>query len=234
MVLVSDDMQIEQTAIHDLIKKVSEVQTHTSRLTLKSFCPAFEQFQWYGSENGLELPGQYRGDSSPNINQHVKIFRFNANIKIYHSLRKPMKITIYGSNAKQYDYLVKYGEDLRQDERIQQLMDLMSRQLNADKNCRNHKMSLQTYQVIPFDAYCGMLSFVNDTVSINDIIIEAFERQNEKYFDVLKEIKSKYEKFIRKPSENLPESDRNRQMIVYGTAASKYSRDEVINFHRII
>lgn len=202
-------------------------------LTLKSFCPTLDQFQLFGTENDLELPGQYNGETNPNINQHIKIFRFNENITIFDSTRQPIKITIYGSDAKQYDYVVKYGEDLRQDERIQQLLDLMARQLFADKNCRNHKMSLQTYQVIPFNVYCGMLSFVNDTVSISELIVRSYNRRDPVDPDgqgnqgILIKLRRDYEKFIGAPSKDLPEADQAKTGILYGNAASYYSRDEV-------
>ena len=32
-----------------------------------------------------------------------------------------------GDNGKNYDYIVKYGEDVRQDERIQQIFSISSR-----------------------------------------------------------------------------------------------------------
>lgn len=230
--LVSDDLRIEQAAINDLVNQLNRKKA-PSRLTLKSFCPKFDQFQLYGAENDLELPGQYHGDTNPNINQHIKIFRFSDKIHIFNSTRKPIKITIYGSDAKQYNYVVKCGEDLRQDERIQQLLDLMARQLYSDKNCRSNKMSVQTYQVIPINAYCGMMSFVNDTVSIGELISSSYDRQNLVHSDepgnlgILQQIKRDYEKFICAASKDLPEADQAKTALLYGNAASYYSRDEV-------
>ena len=37
------------------------------------------------------------------------------------SLRKPMRITVRGDNEREYMFLVKGGEDLRQDQRVEQV-----------------------------------------------------------------------------------------------------------------
>jgi len=44
---------------------------------------------------------------------------FDKMILILGSIRKPKKLTIHGSNEKSYDFLVKGGEDLRLDQRIE-------------------------------------------------------------------------------------------------------------------
>ena len=38
------------------------------------------------------------------------------------SLRKPMRITVRGDNEREYMFLVKGGEDLRQDQRVEQVL----------------------------------------------------------------------------------------------------------------
>ena len=65
------------------------------------------------------------------------------------SLRKPKRITIRGNDEKDYPFLVKGGEDLRQDQRIEQLFVLMNDIYMADPTCRSRRLTLRTYQVIP-------------------------------------------------------------------------------------
>lgn len=43
------------------------------------------------------------------------------------SIRKPVRIVIRGDDEKDYPFLVKGGEDLRLDQRIEQLFVLMNR-----------------------------------------------------------------------------------------------------------
>lgn len=198
----------------------------TDKLTLDSFCPWLEQFQWCGSEESIEVPGQYTGDQRPNINTHTKIFKFGKTVGIFPTLRRPMKITMFGSDAKTYNFVAKSGEDLRQDARIQQLLELMSSQLESDKNCRNHNLSVQTYQVIPINSYCGILSFIEDTASMNEFAVNCFKRKDDEYDTKLKMVRDEYEKFIFAPSKNLPKEDQLKPMI-YGNAAIHYSRKQV-------
>ena len=65
------------------------------------------------------------------------------------SIRKPKRITIRGNDEKEYHYLVKGGEDLRQDQRIEQLFTLMNLVFEKNPVCRHRKLNLRTYQVIP-------------------------------------------------------------------------------------
>lgn len=205
----------------------------TDKLTLDSFCPWLEQFQWCGSEEFIEVPGQYTGDQRPNTNTHTKIFKFAKSVGIFQTLRRPMKITMFGSDAKTYHFIAKSGEDLRQDARIQQLLELMSSQLESDKNCRNHKLSVQTYNVIAVNSYCGILSFIEDTASMSEFIVNCFKRKDDDYDTKLKFIRAEYENFILKPSEHLPQKDKSKPMI-YGNAAIHYSRNQVNGYFGFI
>lgn len=63
------------------------------------------------------------------------------------SLRRPVKITVVGNDGCSYGFLVKAGEDLRQDERIQQLFGVMNEVLSEDPRCTALKLHINTYQV---------------------------------------------------------------------------------------
>ena len=65
------------------------------------------------------------------------------------SIRRPKKIIIRGNDEKDYPFLVKGGEDLRQDQRIEQLFGIMNQVLSEDANCKQRKLTLRTYQVVP-------------------------------------------------------------------------------------
>lgn len=63
------------------------------------------------------------------------------------SLRKPIKITLLGTDTKEYSFLIKFGEDVRQDQRIQQVFSLMNNILAHDKNLNGYEFHILTYQV---------------------------------------------------------------------------------------
>ena len=59
----------------------------------------------------LGVPGSYRVDGS-----YVKIERINPNVQVISTKQRPRKITLRGSDGKDYPILLKGHEDLRQDE----------------------------------------------------------------------------------------------------------------------
>ena len=65
--------------------------------------------------------GQYNGKSKPLPEYHAKISGFDGKILVLSSMRKPKRLTIIGDDTKEYMFLVKGGEDLRHDQRIEQV-----------------------------------------------------------------------------------------------------------------
>jgi DNA-dependent protein kinase catalytic subunit len=78
------------------------------------------------------------------------------------SIRKPKRITIRGNDEKEYHYLVKGGEDLRQDQRIEQLFHLMNQVFEKNPACRHRKLYVRTYQVIPMTTRLVILFWTRD------------------------------------------------------------------------
>jgi len=81
------------------------------------------------------------------FNKHSYSHKTSLQVKPMKSLRCPLLLTIFGSDAKEHKYLVKFGEDLRQDQRIEQLFNLMNKILDSDPTCRRRSLSIATYQV---------------------------------------------------------------------------------------
>lgn len=50
-------------------------------------------------------------------------------------------------DTREYPFLVKFGEDLRQDQRIEQLFSLMNDIYKSDTVCANNGLEILTYQV---------------------------------------------------------------------------------------
>uniref|UniRef100_F6W6L3 DNA-dependent protein kinase catalytic subunit n=1 Tax=Monodelphis domestica TaxID=13616 RepID=F6W6L3_MONDO len=96
-----------------------------------------------------ELEGQYDGKGKPLPEYHAKITGFDERVKVMASIRKPKRIIIRGNDEREYPFLVKGGEDLRQDQRIEQLFEVMNIILSQDAACSQRNMRLKTYHVIP-------------------------------------------------------------------------------------
>ena len=76
------------------------------------------------------------------------------------SIRRPKRITVRGNDEKEYRYLVKCGEDLRQDQRIEQLLDLMNGIYSRHAACRQKHLRIRTYQVVPMTPRCDVQLYV--------------------------------------------------------------------------
>ncbi|XP_066592485.1 DNA-dependent protein kinase catalytic subunit-like [Prorops nasuta] len=134
--------------------------------SLKSYSPWLHEY----SGGSLEIPGQYSGDKKPLPQYHARIMKFEPAVKVMASLRRPIQIAIVGSDAKSYNFLVKFGEDLRLDQRLQQLFGIINKILENNLQCRERHLSVATYQVIPLSRSLGLIQWVQDTKSLQELI----------------------------------------------------------------
>uniref|UniRef100_A0A8C3K0K1 DNA-dependent protein kinase catalytic subunit n=1 Tax=Calidris pygmaea TaxID=425635 RepID=A0A8C3K0K1_9CHAR len=140
----ASDFDAIATSLHSKM-----VKTYKEPGNLKECSPWMSEFKAEFLRSELEVPGQYDGKGKPLPEYHAKISGFDERISVMESLRKPKRITIRGSDEQEYPFLVKGGEDLRQDQRIEQLFDVMNIILSQDASCSQRNMQLKTYQVIP-------------------------------------------------------------------------------------
>ena len=125
---------------------------------LKDYSPWLASFLKEDHSKSIEVPGQYSGLSKPLPEFHANISSFDPKILVLSSLRKPKRITVRADNAREYSFLVKGGEDLRQDQRIEQLFVIMNQILDQDQACAQRNMRLRTYQVCAFRLVCLVLT----------------------------------------------------------------------------
>jgi DNA-dependent protein kinase catalytic subunit len=100
------------------------------------------------STREIEIPGQYTSKKKPLVEHHIKIVGFDDKILVLQSLRLPKRLTIRGHDENDYRFLVKGGEDIRQDQRIQALFSIMNDLYNDDPNCNQSNsahITIRTY-----------------------------------------------------------------------------------------
>lgn len=68
---------------------------------------------------------------------------------------------IYGSDEKEYLFLLKGHEDLRQDERVMQLLKLVNKLLASDLQTEALELQIMTYNVIPLAMNTGLCEWVH-------------------------------------------------------------------------
>ncbi|KAG6961737.1 hypothetical protein JG687_00007536 [Phytophthora cactorum] len=113
-----------------------------------------------------------------------------------YGITKDMKAHLgdFADDEKDYTFLVKGGEDLRLDQRIEQLFGVMNQILDADPRCRDQRLSLTTYDVIPMTQEIGLLEWVGGTSTLKGVI-EAQLQIDERCVDLKSNKRQKLELF---------------------------------------
>ncbi|XP_076766848.1 DNA-dependent protein kinase catalytic subunit isoform X2 [Xylocopa sonorina] len=224
---IFDEIQMHKSKIKDLqnsrskdferrldamIQNISQLlQRRKDRLKLKDYSPWLCNFP----EKDIEIPGQYTGNRKPMPQYHTKIIKFEPTVKVMRSMRKPIRITMIGNDAKEYHFLTKFGEDLRQDQRLQQLFNIMNKTLHADATCKQRQLSVDTYQVIPLSKTVGLIQWVDNTRSLQELINFNKTKQDES-------ISIMYGKWIQDAAPN------KKGYEIYKEAVLKYKAAKVI------
>ncbi|XP_049710414.1 DNA-dependent protein kinase catalytic subunit isoform X1 [Elephas maximus indicus] len=151
-----------------LLSKMSEA-SKTPR-NLSECSPWMSNFKSEFLRNELEIPGQYDGKGKPLPEYHARITGFDERVKVMPSLRKPKRIVIRGHDEREYPFLVKGGEDLRQDQRIEQLFEVMNVVLSRNAACSQRNMQLKTYQVIPMTTRLGLIEWIENTFTLKELL----------------------------------------------------------------
>jgi len=125
--------------------------------------------------NNLELgvPGTYRVDGS-----YVKIESFIPNVQVITSKQRPRKIVLKGSDGKEYLFLLKGHEDLRQDERVMQLFGLVNALLAKDRRTNNYDLNIQRYAIAPLSHNAGVVGWVPHTDTLHSLIRDYRDPKN--------------------------------------------------------
>lgn len=174
---------------------------------------------------GIEVPSQYSPLRKPHLDLHPRIIKVDSELFIFRSKQMPIKIKFYGSDGKTYDFVVKHGEDLRQDERTEQLFGIMNRKLEMDKNCHMQKLNIKTFNVTPMTVDFGLLSWIPNTMPYYKVLEQSFQRRSRSSLrTLLGKVAKQHEDFLKI---NANERLRDKDPLIYATAVGQLSRDQV-------
>uniref|UniRef100_A0A8V5FUE0 DNA-dependent protein kinase catalytic subunit n=1 Tax=Melopsittacus undulatus TaxID=13146 RepID=A0A8V5FUE0_MELUD len=173
-------------------------KNHKEPGNLKECSPWMSEFKAEFLRNELEVPGQYDGKGKPMPEYHAKISGFDERISVMESLRKPKRITIRGSDEQEYPFLVKGGEDLRQDQRIEQLFDVMNIILSQDATCSQRNMQLKTYQVIPMTTRLGLIKWLENTCTLKEFLKNSMSEEESIIYNSKKGPHATYSEWLSK------------------------------------
>lgn len=146
---------------------------------LKEYSPWLSAFKADAFNNELEIPGQYDGRSKPLPEYHAKITGFDERVKVMSSIRRPKRLIIRGDDERDHPFLVKGGEDLRQDQRIEQLFAVMNILLSHDAACTHRGLQLRTYQVIPINTRIGLIEWMENTCTLKEFLYSTMTEEEQ-------------------------------------------------------
>lgn len=100
---------------------------------------------------------------------HATITRFGPQLLIMASKQMPKRLVVLGSDEYEHWFLVKGGEDVRLDERVEQLFGIVNGL--ASKGTASG-LRVRTYSVVPLLPDLGVLEWVRDTKPLKAIVTE--------------------------------------------------------------
>jgi FKBP12-rapamycin complex-associated protein len=113
----------------------------------------------------LAVPGTYHSGR-----EIIKIGSFASTFNVITSKQRPRRLTMKGSDGKDYQYVLKGHEDIRQDERVMQLFGLVNTLLSIDSETFKRHLNIQRYPVIPLSPNSGLLGWVPDSDTLHVLI----------------------------------------------------------------
>lgn len=140
------------------------------------------------------------------------------------SIRKPKLIIIRGNDEKEYKFLVKGGEDQRQDQRIEMLFGVINELLHADSHCYQRNLSIRTYKVVPMTDKVALIEWLNNTRTLKEVIYGSLTDDETKAIGPNRP-NLLYQKYIESASKGVTAPKTNADL--YGQVYIRYTRDQV-------
>ncbi|KAJ7237528.1 atypical/PIKK/FRAP protein kinase [Mycena haematopus] len=113
----------------------------------------------------LAVPGTYQSGR-----EVIYIANFAPRLTVISSKQRPRRMALKGSDGRDYQYLLKGHEDLRQDERVMQLFSLVNTLLSVDTNSFKRQLHIQRYPVIPLAPNVGLIGMVQETDTLHELV----------------------------------------------------------------
>jgi len=125
------------------------------------------------SENlEIAVPGTFKSNRPI-----VKITKFTQVLPVLSSKQHPRKMHVHGSDGREYVFLLKGHEDIRQDERVMQLFGLVNTLLSIDPQTSKKDLCIRRYPVIPLSQNAGLIGWVKDSDTLH-VLIKEHREQN--------------------------------------------------------
>ena len=173
---------------HHLYKKISDHYKTFNVISLEYISPKLYNFE----DSNIVLPGTYYMNYNDNIiktkknkycknksngnndinnlNSIIRIKKIGKQLNLFNTKQHPRQMKMIGTDSKEYKFLLKGHEDLRQDERVMQLFDLVNTILAKDNNTSKKQLFINTYAVFPLSHNAGIIGWVPNCDTLHQLI----------------------------------------------------------------
>ncbi|RDX49678.1 atypical/PIKK/FRAP protein kinase [Lentinus brumalis] len=155
------DLEKAWEIYHGAFKKIEKQLPQMKTLDLQYVSPELLK----ASNLELAVPGTYRSGKPI-----IKISSFGAKIPVISSKQRPRRLSIRGSDGKDYQFNLKGHEDLRQDERVMQLYNLVNGLLAVDTASFTRRLHIRSLPIIPLAPNAGLIGWVKDTDTLHVLV----------------------------------------------------------------
>ncbi len=141
---------------------------------------SFSAAQQSSNESALireQLAGQYYRRNNRYSRRGIRIQYFARSVQVISSKQRPRKLSMRGSDGKDYVFLLKGHEDLRQDERVMQLFGLVNALLANDRDTRKRDLAIRRYSAIPLSHNVGIVGWVPHCDTLHQLVREYREKR---------------------------------------------------------
>eukprot|EP00755_Sulcionema_specki_P008608 Sspe_Gene.41426::Locus_20026_Transcript_1_1_Confidence_1.000_Length_6182::g.41426::m.41426/K08873/SMG1; serine/threonine-protein kinase SMG1 len=157
--LAKDNMSVDEAvestharlkaAFSALLQSLTEGDRRGQFLSLSDISPQLAQ----DLSGGIPMPGCTNG---------VTITRLEQVVELVQSKTRPKKLQFWGSDGRKYTFLLKGKEDLTLDERMMQILCVVSTLLASSEVARAHGLRARSYAVVPLSQQSGLIRFVEN------------------------------------------------------------------------
>ncbi|KAL1687363.1 armadillo-type protein [Schizophyllum commune] len=113
----------------------------------------------------LSVPGAYQAGRPV-----ITIAKFAPKLQVIASKQRPRRLSLTGSDGRDYQYILKGHEDLRQDERVMQLFTLVNTLLSVDTSSFKRRLHIQRYAVIPLAPNAGLIGHLQESDTLHVLV----------------------------------------------------------------
>eukprot|EP00884_Botryococcus_braunii_P014588 jgi/Botrbrau1/2312/Bobra.39_1s0001.1 len=122
------------------------------------------------TESLVALP--YMGAVGTGPPPDVRVIGFGATVDVFASKQQPKKLQMYGDDFRTYEWVVKGGEDVRVDQRVEQLFGACNGRLDSHPGASSYNLRVPTYDVVAVGQSLGLVQFVASTVPLKALILK--------------------------------------------------------------